>query len=156
MGKNYALEWYKYGLEKKDDSIIKFMMHWIAFNWLYSEYRHFETSEKNAIREFCREHYNELAEFDAFSTDAIKVFLEEPVHDVMSASTRISGINQYRSLKEDDGLTRLTSLFLTIYQVRCNLFHGSKSLHIERDVELVRSSAVILEGYLKSVLGAYT
>ena len=53
--KDYALEWYRYGLEKNDDAIVKFMMHWIAFNWLYSEYRRNSRSlESEAIKEFCK------------------------------------------------------------------------------------------------------
>lgn len=48
--------------------------------------------------------------------------------------------------------TQVESLLITIYQVRCNLFHGSKSLHNPRDLELVRSSSIILEGYLKAYL----
>lgn len=34
--RNIALEWYQYGLEKGDDFFMRFMMHWVAFNWLYN------------------------------------------------------------------------------------------------------------------------
>lgn len=150
---NYALEWYRYGLNNQDDAVFRFMMHWIAFNWLYSEYRYDpDTSEKDAIREYCRVHYRELSRFDAFSTDAISVFLKEPVRDIVSGFVRSNGTRQFSLLRESEGLTRMTSLILTIYQVRCNLFHGSKSLRIERDLELVHASAAIMEGYLRAVL----
>ena len=75
--KDYALEWYRYGLEKNDDAIVKFMMHWIAFNWLYSEYRRNSRSlESEAIKELCNKKYEKLSRFDAFSSPAIAIFLE--------------------------------------------------------------------------------
>ena len=49
---DYALEWYKYGLDKNDDAIVKFMMHWIAFNWLYSAYG--DRRETNNIKRFAK------------------------------------------------------------------------------------------------------
>ena len=44
------------------------------------------------------------------------------------------------------------ALLMTLYQVRCNLFHGSKSLRVERDRELVRASANILEKYMEALV----
>ncbi len=145
--KNYALEWYKYGLEKNDDAIVKFMMHWIAFNWLYSECR--QENETENIKEYCYRNYDKLSCYDVFSTDAFIVFKEKPVRDEARGCPRI---NRFESIKNDSGPKRIVSLMLTIYQVRCNLFHGSKSLHVNRDIELVHASAEILEGYLKAVL----
>ena len=150
---NYALEWYQYGLQKDDDPIVKFMFHWIAFNWLYSEYRYGgEVSEVQAIRQFCRVRYKELSKFKAFRTTEVNVFLEGPVRSIAGGEVTSEGTNIYRDLVYGEGLTRLTSLLVTIYRVRCNLFHGSKSLRIERDRNLVRAASVILEGYLKEVL----
>ena len=151
--KDYALEWYRYGLEKNDDAIVKFMMHWIAFNWLYSECRRSSrTLESEAIKIYCEKNYTKLSQFKAFDSPAIEVFLERPVHDVLNGRVTAEGTDRYRSLIHDSGLDQLTSLILTIYHVRCNLFHGSKSLRIDRDVELVRASSIILEGYLREVL----
>ena len=151
--KDYALEWYRYGLEKNDDAIVKFMMHWIAFNWLYSECRRSSKSyESEAIEKYCEKNYGKLSKFDAFHSPAIAVFLEKPVHDVFKGTITADGTARYNSLIYDSGLKQLTSLIMTIYHVRCNLFHGSKSLIIPRDVELVRASSIILEGYLRTVL----
>ncbi len=149
--KNYALEWYQYGLKNNDDDIVKFMMHWIAFNWLYNEYRE-GGDEKNAIRTFCRENYNKLSSYNAFRSQAINIFMEQPVRSVVSGMVTSEHNSLYRDVVRGEGLSRLSSLMLTIYHVRCNLFHGSKSLMIKRDLDLVRSSSIILEGYLKAVL----
>ena len=148
--KDYGLEWYRYGLEKGDEPIMRFMMHWIAFNWLYSSFCKCvgeDLKEAAAIKIFCESNYTKLSKYDPFTTDAFQVFLENPVEDEHNGSTRI---RRFEDLRHKTGLQRMIALFLTIYQVRCNLFHGSKSLRIERDVSLVRAASVILEGYLKA------
>ena len=145
--KDYALEWYKYGLEKGDDAIVKFMMHWIAFNWLYSESR--SDSETDNIKTYCENNIDKLTRYNAFGTGAYLIFEDGPVIDEKHARPK-RGL--YRGLHSDSELESVTSLILTIYQVRCNLFHGSKRLYIDRDRELVRSSAIIMEGYLKALL----
>lgn len=145
----YALEWYRYGLEKGDDSIVKFMMHWIAFNWLYSEYRN--NDERANIRAFCKDHYDKLSRYNPFTTGAYFVFEDGPVRDETRGEIK-RVMTLYDNLTKKTGEVRVESLLQTIYQVRCNLFHGSKSLHNPRDLELVRSSAIIMEGYLKALL----
>ena len=45
------------------------------------------------------------------------------------------------------------SLFRAIYQVRCNLFHGNKSLGSERDTNLVKQGADVIIGILSKALG---
>ncbi len=151
--RNYALEWYTYGRNNNYDEIIKFMMHWIAFNWLYSGYQRYnETSEAEAIKIYCEENYDKLSRFNAFESPAINIFKEAPVADARYGGVTKKGRERFKALCEEDGLEQLTSLMLTLYQVRCNLFHGSKSLMIERDVELIKSSSVILEEYLGTVL----
>lgn len=146
---DYALEWYKYGLDKNDDAIVKFMMHWIAFNWLYSAYG--DRRETNNIKAFCQNNYDSLSHYDAFSDKAIEIFMTSPVYDVIHDRNE-NRKQRYEKLKNAQGVERLESLFLTIYQVRCNLFHGSKSLHIDRDIQLVRAASIILENYLKALL----
>ncbi len=146
---DYAVEWYNYGIESGNDKIIKFMMHWIAFNWLYRE--HVKEYEYQCIIAYCKEHFDELSTYDPFSTPEIQVFLEEPVRDMKFKNDRE---DRWESLKHGTRKQKLISLFLSMYQVRCNLFHGDKSLRIERDVRLIESSSVILENYLKTVLGA--
>ena len=144
--KNYALEWYEYGL-KNDDPIIRFMMFWVAFNWLYKECR--EERDDTNIKSFCHRKYEKLIQFDAFSSDAFQVFLEKPVRDETNGYERRS---RFDSIKNDRGPKRVENLLLTIYQVRCNLFHGSKKLQDPRDMDLVCASADILKGYLEVLL----
>ncbi len=45
------------------------------------------------------------------------------------------------------------SLFKAIYQVRCNLFHGNKSLYDERDKRLVSQGSDVIIGILNKYFG---
>ena len=151
--KNYAQEWFNRGFIESDP-IIKFMFYWIAFNWLYNECRaDNNTYQTDAIEDYCRKEYEKLSSFNAFDTPVIKIFLEQPVRDILNDEVTNEGKHRFRTLRDENaGKHRLISLILTIYHVRCNLFHGSKSLHIDRDLQLVEASSKIMEGYLSTVL----
>ena len=173
--KNYAIEWYGYGLDENNEFVIKFMMHWIAFNWLYNGCG--KGPERDRIIGFCleTENYERLSRYNPFDTTEFEVFSEKAVRrvermqDTQSADSKDQEQDAkparrarrgrpnnddlvYRNLLEATGKIRVTNLLLAIYRVRCNLFHGSKSLQDERDLQLVYSSAVIMEGYMKASL----
>ena len=46
----------------------------------------------------------------------------------------------------------INDLFLNIYQVRCNLFHGSKAMESSRDKNLVKESNIVLKHLLDCFL----
>ena len=146
--KNNALDWYRYGLERNDDFFSRFIMHWIAFNWLYAEFAQQSESEKESIKLCCLFYMDKLKKYDAFSTDAIQIFMEAPVIDSRDGEHKYHRKQYQRVVKEHS----IVDLFWTMYQVRCNLFHGAKSIFRERDIALVRASAELLEGYLKAIL----
>lgn len=149
---DYALEWYKYGLEKGDDTIVKFMMHWIAFNWLYSCYKGEGGGERKAIGLFCEKHYRVLARYKAFQTKEINIFLESPIVDMAKGTITSANERVFNKLVYGNGVERIQALMLSMYQVRCNLFHGSKSLKVKKDLNLIHASSILLEGYLKVFL----
>lgn len=144
--KDYAREWYNYGRATKDP-IVKFMMHWIAFNWLYRECR--QDDEKTNIELYCDEHYDRLSRYNPFVTTDIDAFDEGAIVDERT-SEKQEGL--YNGIFSRNARTRMRCLLLSIYQVRCNLFHGSKRLYLDRDKRLVESSANIMEKYLGTVL----
>ncbi len=145
--KNIALQWYKFGLEHNDDFFVKFMMHWMAFNWIYSKYNYDgNVSERDQIKLCFDDKRARFRRFDAFALPEIRIFIEGPVYD---ARTGTYNHDVYRALSESNSIE---ALLLTLYQVRCNLFHGSKSFMIDRDIKLVKASSVILEGYLKHLI----
>lgn len=148
--RNIALEWYQHGLKNNDDFFVKFMMHWLAFNWLYSQYG--EKNEWKKISCFCRKNLRNLSTFDSFKTDEIKIFKQEPVRDGKTAQVGFYRERRFDGVNNKD----IESLIMTLYQIRCNIFHGSKSLRIQRDIDLVKASSVILEGYLSALLKKYS
>lgn len=58
------------------------------------------------------------------------------------------GLCDYRSNPKK----RITLLFLTIYRIRCNLFHGMKNPQPKRDFRLISDSADILEECLPALM----
>ena len=155
-----AHAWYEYALRTGDDSVARFMMHWIAFNWIYCNSG--PRSEKRQIERLCEMRYEDLRRYDPFSDAAsIEVFMRLPVLDGRGASHRHDDPRRpsemdpwqlHEAIRNCQGLERIQCLLLAIYQVRCNLFHGSKDPDDMRDLELVRSSATIMQGYMEALL----
>ena len=50
------------------------------------------------------------------------------------------------------GFLRIQCILLTLYQVRCNLFHGSKDPDYPRDRELIREAAILMQGCMEALL----
>ena len=158
--KDNALAWYEYALATGDDSVGKFMMNWIAFNWIYCKYS--GGTDRRQIENLCTERQGELEGYNPFDDEeAIKVFKKKPVLDGRGGNHRrerpvcpsqMDPWQLHDGLCNGDGLEKIQCLLLTIYQVRCNLFHGSKEPHDERDQKLVRSSATIMQGYMEALL----
>lgn len=147
-----AVEWYGYGLLVGDDFFLKFMMHWIAFNWLYNECT--DEFEWERIQSFCNNKKQYLEMYDAFSTAEYKTLISSEKVEIGQNSGKIKRYinNAYDKLMTTNDIP---SLFLILYQIRCNLFHGSKSIRCDRDIKLVRISSVLLEGYLKALFENY-
>ena len=153
--KEYALKWYNYGLANNVDYISRFMMHWIAFNWMYSDSS--GRSERERIKNFCKRNRRQLSLYDPFDTDEIQVFKKEPVYNVGGADSNDDPEELFKVIRDGRGNTveRATCLLLSVYQVRCNLFHGGKSPDDKRDLKLVESSAEIMNGYLEKLLSGF-
>lgn len=141
--RNIAEEWYQYGLKSGDDFFMRFMMHWIGFNWLYNQIG--GSDERTKIKDYYNQNRKKFDKVDSFNLTDINVFLEGAVFDVAKGCPHT---RDYEKLKEYN----VEALLMTLYQVRCNLFHGSKSLRVKRDRELVRASANILEKYMEALV----
>lgn len=164
--------WYKFGIEHNNPFFVKFMTLWFAFNCEYKNYpgilrddngnprldrnsKQIDDVEYMKITEWCDARKKKLESIydEVFKSPLIDIFMEKEVDDMRKEhATRINREN-YNVLKYSvDEYERTLALFQTMYQVRCNLFHGSKSPNVERDFELVRCSGEILEIYLKQFL----
>lgn len=174
MGDN-ARAWYEYARKTGDDSVAKFMMYWIAFNFMYSDYCKLlrngrRNSERNQIQRLCSDRRYELMHYNPFDedTESVGEFLKNPVlegrdrpsenmvpqlsPDVRKPPCRMDPEELWGVVCLGHGLVRAQCLLLTLYQVRCNLFHGSKGPDYPRDQDLVKAAAVIIHGYMKALL----
>ena len=158
----YAIEWFAYGFnDKNEEYIVKFMMYWIAFNWLYNKHyvKHEQDGrtrrlkyEHEKIEEFCDANMDKLLRAGVFDSGDVDIFKDEAIGDGTIGKTPPSHKRVHDNLRFGTDSVKNTSLLLSIYFVRCNLFHGSKSIRVRRDLDLVKASAKILEEYLRVLL----
>ncbi len=162
ISSEHAKQWYDYGCAAPD-YIVKFMFFWIAFNWLYnqSDYYHCrsdfphkyddeEPSEREQILNLVDDVYEKIRTCTAPVAREILTFKKEAIINERTGRARRE---DYKMLCSTIERKRVYGLFLTLYQVRCNLFHGSKSAKPGgRDGEIVHAASVILKGYLDKIL----
>ena len=81
-------------------------------------------------------------------------FISNPNYKPRIDSLKTNGplhrsIENYTNLTQSsDVYKRTEALFLLIYQIRCNLFHGKKSPEEKRDFDLVVEAAYLMENYM--------
>ncbi len=154
-------EWYDYGVENNDPFFVKFMTLWVAFNQIYSKFSGEEKKPKSERVQImkCLEKDEEdklLTKelFDSiFASPFIKVFKDDSVcsYDRLEKKFIPDSFENNKTVKNENEQwqERIKALFMMIYQVRCNLFHGSKEVSNPRDVKLVKCAGEILEMYLE-------
>jgi|GEM_PF-2461267 len=145
-----ADEWYATAT-KHTDAFSRFYFLWLSFNNLYASYYH--RDERRAIQNLLD---NELDEKQSVSIitnsrNQIKTLTDRPVLDMRDGLDRTSifvhSFNNARSYK-----SKIKELFMIIYQVRCNLFHGQKSPSRQRDQQLCEASAHFVELLLEELI----
>ena len=132
----FIIDWKQKG-DKETNETYRFFCYFIAFNWFYNKYEGKEeyTRIKNCIQNYVinNDKYNPI------------VFLKSNEWKRLVCDSR-SGIIKKYILEEENQVIRL---FLSIYQIRCNLFHGSKWMCSKRDTQLVKESADVLQDFLQ-------
>lgn len=105
---------------------------------------------------------------DTFQTNHIdwngeQEYIEEKLYELLARGRNEDGrlrskceyiARDYINICDESAKSRkrIVSLFMTIYRVRCNLFHGMKRPYPGRDYNLVRDSADILERCLPGLI----
>ena len=159
LERNTLMTWYNFGIEHNDPFFVKFVALWMAFNEKYFAYykeqlktsENKEYHESETIMNYC---YKNRSVFESvhdkvFNSEFIQIFKDKPVKDMKS---NFDGSTTHKSLLEKTGIAQTQALLKTIYRVRCNLLHGSKSPEIARDIELVRCSGEIMEIYMNAIM----
>jgi hypothetical protein len=131
-------EWLDRGLNQRDP-IDCLNNCWIGFNSLYSS--GVSGTEVDLIKRFIDTNVDiETAQklLDNHKRE-ITYFMSRPVIDMRSnGRSSQRDINTYKSATS--AITKLKSILMVVYQVRCNLMHGQKSPSRERDVILCKHS----------------
>lgn len=141
-----ASEWYSRGLSSTD-SIDAMTNFWRAFNNQYSSSE--GRDERIRIKEFLKANiFSDQAKgvIEKYPAE-IEYLISRPIVDMRGNGRDTMGdIENYRLSSEP--VEKLISLFMMIYQVRCNLEHGQKSPNRDRDIELCRCAAAIVSEVL--------
>jgi len=137
--------WWKLRGQRQTDPFIKFFLFYICFDaWLTAESG--EDIDKKKIQWFINNDNclkNKWQDIRSLETDSWLNNLKElsPIKDMRP--------NQRRKYIHLNNTTNLEEVIKFIYQIRCNLFHGSKSPMNVRDKNLVELSGKILEKWIK-------
>lgn len=172
-------EWYEYASKENDNYFVKFMMYWVAFNWLYEEYRKDSQDTQNSQEtkntkntkntKDCNDRPDEKLAIQNFldgnnnkenlkALESLKIFKKPEFQDAIAVLTKEpiidarTGIPKGHYKYEVVNNESILDLIYIIYHIRCNLFHGSKSPSSDRNRDLVIASATILDAFLKKLL----
>lgn len=137
--------WWKLKGQKESDPFIRFFFFYVCFDaWITAE------SGKDADRERLRwflDNKNCLKEkrLDFWSSSETQSWLNNlknlsPIEDM-----RPSHRGKYTELKD---INNLEEVIMFIYQIRCNLFHGSKDPMNNKDANHVELSGLLLKKWI--------
>jgi len=133
------------------DDVDRFISLWIAFNgWMKGKYGE-NTRECYMIKKV-----KELRDMESVFTDLKEhnsCFAKDLNKLEQYTVANMRHINDESKNKRYDGT--FESLIETIYQIRCNLFHGRKDAEDKKDTELARLSYRILIPLFKEYLKTY-
>ena len=158
--RNFLREWISRGeissSNEEYSQVATFFCYFIAFNYLYNTFSY------NVYRDTkCRES-EQIKRFVDFCTGAGKGFITKleafnPFPLLPPDAEIFSQVKNMRYCKNSNKQNfelhkSINDLFLNIYQVRCNLFHGSKAMVSLRDKNLVKESNIVLKHLLDCFL----
>lgn len=126
-----ATEWIDRA-QNSEDIYDKFISAYIALNFLYNERK--ERCERDRMVNYLLA-VTDYLKFDPLTVHNIDEYLAYPV---VNMTPRASKKNPPQKVSDK------RSLFAAIYQVRCNLFHGNKTLGDTRDQRLVAQGADVI------------
>ena len=130
---------------------------WMAFNAIYGGEP--DRKERSRVMSCIRRHVSEGTAHRVLRRCRVAVdrILEIPPGDMLldqfdpnfrAASRRCAAMYRNRG---ETSRGRLAAVAGVLYQVRCNLLHGSKDPQVDRDCMLVRESVAVLRELLPAV-----
>jgi hypothetical protein len=151
-----AQSWYAKAAEQPD-VFDRFVALWFAFNALYNKsFPTPDSSERQAIDAFVFDPANRL---DGRTMDRVlgspevRSFRQRTIRDVRGGARDPAEDAIILGSRDRGPRRRLKALFMILYQVRCNLFHGNKMYGRDTDHEIVQNAANILMEVVRCYLG---
>ena len=146
----FAKDWFEQG-NKETRDIYRFFNYFIAFNWLYNQERKFDKEpEFSCIYRFVKGFLDEHS--DVSLANSFLIENSELYKGVKRARTgKTTRDYKNNPLLKNEPANSYLVIFYTIYNVRCNLFHGSKSMMNDRNKKLVKESCEILFNMLNTL-----
>lgn len=143
--KAFVKEWKDKG-DVEQNQFNKFFSYYIALNVLYENEFPEISSEKEKLsllvsKYVCNPNFTLSINMDDYShlTD----------HQLLNMRTNKNcKLYKLEDLKQGN----IFSIFMAIYQIRCNLFHGGKCIRNENDVNIVSDANDILKQFLEKYL----
>ena len=126
------------------------MAAWIAFNSFLCKKYPGISGDRDKVRAFGNDHdyltSHERKLKDVPYRRSVEILQDKGVKDMQQGSDRIFRI---------DNIVCFAEVMECVYQVRCNLFHGDKTVDEERDNNLVRAANTIVLSHLDFVLNEF-
>lgn len=128
----------------EDDYFSEFICYWIAFNcWLYTKTG--EVRDREALNKLYEKHRELFADFSKLIIQNKRIS-----NKFLNIGTIFNNRSPNREVCIKD-VTNFKEVIDMLYEIRCNLFHGSKSDTNDRDKEVVEASTPILELIVKNI-----
>lgn len=149
---NLIKRWFEKS-KRQRNSFDKFISLWISFNAFYAA-EHLQKSEKQQLNNINNEYkkvFSGLVHSNPRSFQDLKTYIEtKPRNTGFIQDLRFSvGREKYK--RRYLNIASLCEYLDCVYQVRCNLFHGGKSLEDGQDEEIVRRSYKSMTIFLKEI-----
>lgn len=139
MSYDFVKEWKERG-DNAEHYVSKFFCYYIAFNWLYNTEN--DNTEYARIEGYINTFISKYPSYNPQSLLKSREWNQE------IRGGRSGRVNSYLQEQVDSRV----HAFLQIYQVRCNLFHGSKSMKNPRNKILVKEASDVLEDLLNKII----
>lgn len=166
---SFIKHWKETG-DKETDDVHRFVCYFIIFNYLYEAhcyqnhincgrckrngYKCESCSERIRIRKMLKDCRTILGEnfINALNLSGDSELIIKEVQEVRNGELIDNKYDNTIDIENIGDFQEIDKLFMNIYQVRCNLFHGKKSMMMERDKGLVRESADVLQHFLNAYI----
>ncbi len=131
----------------RQDVWLKFMLCWMMLDAFLTEISRTGTDIKK-LEYFYREESDFktrlLSKWNSLKGYGLRFKNLSPIHDMRPGSTKTRSVTDENNLEE---------VFNFVYQIRCNLFHGAKSVNSSEDYEFVKVGEGFLRICIDSLMG---